>query len=138
MLRVLARMLLSAIFISSSANAIQNAEQMTAPAEALNLPSPVNAVRLHGIVNLVGGVMLALGIKPRLALWALVANLIPTTMGGHRFWEDDDEGAKINNQIHFLKNVSLLGGLLGALSLERRAASAKAASQAAAEVIEQI
>lgn len=123
MLRLLARMLLSGIFIASSANAIQNAEEMTAPAEALGLPEPVAMVRAHGIVNLVAGVMLALGIKPRLAVWALLGNLIPTTVGAHRFWEDSDEGAKMNNQIHFLKNVSLLGGLVAALVMERRAAT---------------
>jgi uncharacterized membrane protein YphA (DoxX/SURF4 family) len=129
MFRVLARACLSTIFVASSANAIQNAEQMTAPAEALNLPQPVNAVRAHGIVNLVGGVMLALGIKPRLALWALIGNLIPTTVGGHRFWEDSDEGAAMNNQIHFMKNVSMLGGLIAALVMERHAAARAAASE---------
>jgi putative oxidoreductase len=116
MLRFIRRALLATIFLSSSANAIQNAEQMTAPAEALGLPEPVQMVRLHGIVNLVGGAMLALGIKPRLAAWALIANLIPTTAGGHRFWEEDDEGAKMGQMVHFLKNVSLLGGLLGVLA----------------------
>lgn len=116
MFRFLSRALLATVFLSSSANAIQNAEHMTAPAEALGLPQPVQMVRLHGIVNLVGGAMLALGIKPRLASWALIGNLIPTTLGGHRFWEEDDEGAKIGQMVHFMKNLSLLGGLLGVLA----------------------
>ena len=116
MLRFIRRSLLAAIFLSSSVNAIQNAEQMTAPAEALGLPEPVQMVRVHGLVNLVGGLMLALGIKPRLASWALIGNLIPTTLGGHRFWEEDDDGAKIGQMVHFLKNLGLLGGLFGVLA----------------------
>lgn len=122
-MRVLARMLLSAIFVGSSQNAIQNAEQMTAPAEALGIPEPVQAVRAHGVINLVGGLMMALGFKPRLAAYALAGNLIVTTAGGHRFWEDDDEGAKMNNMVHFMKNLSLLGGLFAVIAMERRAAA---------------
>lgn len=119
MLGFIRRLLLGAIFLSSSVNAIQNAEDMTAPAEALGLPEPETMVRLHGGINLLGGLMLALNIKPKLASWALIGNLIPTTLGGHQFWEEDDEGAKMNQMIHFLKNVSLLGGLLTVIASER-------------------
>ena len=80
-------------------------------------------VQLHGGVNLVGGIMLGLGIKPRLAALALIANLIPTTLAGHRFWEEDDEQAKMDQQVHFAKNVSLLGGLLAIIAAERTAAA---------------
>ncbi len=116
MLRFIRRALLSTVFLASSVNVIQNAEQMTAPAEALGLPEPAQMVRLHGIVNLVGGLMLVLNVKPRLATWALIGNLIPTTLGGHRFWEEDEEGARIGQMVHFMKNMSMLGGLLGVLA----------------------
>lgn len=119
MLGFIRRLLLGTIFLFSSVNVLQNAEQMTAPAEALGLPEPETMVRLHGGVNLLGGLMLALNIKPKLASWALIGNLIPTTLGGHQFWEESDEGAKINQMIHFLKNVSLLGGLLTVIAAER-------------------
>ncbi|CAN5919690.1 hypothetical protein BH23ACT10_BH23ACT10_35420 [soil metagenome] len=119
MLGFIRRLLLGTIFLFSSVNAIQNAEQMTAPAEALGLPEPETMVRLHGGVNLLGGLMLALNIKPKLASWAMIGNLIPTTLGGHQFWEESDEGAKINQMTHFLKNVSLLGGLLTVIAAER-------------------
>jgi putative oxidoreductase len=123
MLRTLARLLLAAVFLQTSTGAMRNAEYMTAGPEALGLPEPVRMVQLHGAVNLIGGLMMALGIKPRLAAWALIANLIPTTFAGHRFWEEDDEGAKMGQKIHFLKNVSLLGGLLGIVAAERAAAT---------------
>ena len=116
MFGLIRRSLLSAVFVWSAVNAIQNAEHMTGPADALGLPEPVTMVKVHGWVNLVGGIMLALNIKPKLAAVAMVGNLIPTTAGGHQFWEADDEGEKINEMVHFMKNLSLLGGLLGILA----------------------
>jgi uncharacterized membrane protein YphA (DoxX/SURF4 family) len=119
MLRALARMLVAAVYLSASTSVIQNAEHMTAAPEALGLPEPVRMVQAHGALNLVGGLMLALGIKPKLAAWALVANLIPTTLGGHRFWEEDDDAGRMGQQVHFFKNVSLLGGLFAVIAMER-------------------
>lgn len=118
MFRFIRRALLSAVFLSASVNVIQNAEHMTGPAEALGLPEPENMVRLHGAVNLVGGLMLLLNIKPKLAAWALVGNLIPTTLGGHQFWAEDDEGAKMGQMIHFMKNLGILGGLFTFIASE--------------------
>jgi putative oxidoreductase len=121
MLRAFARLLLSAVFLLTSTNAMRNAEYMTAGPEALGLPEPVRMVQLHGATNLIGGLMLALGIKPKLAAWALITNLIPTTFAGHRFWEEDDQGSRMGQQIHFLKNMGLLGGLLGIVAAEHAA-----------------
>lgn len=116
MLRFIHRSLLAAVFVWSSLDALPNADERTAPADALDLPKPSTMVRVHGGVNLLGGVMLALNIKPKLVALAMIGNLIPTTLGGHRFWEEDEPGARINQMVHFMKNVSLLGGLLGVLA----------------------
>ena len=69
-------------------------------------------VKIDGGVKVVAGTMLALGKFPRLASTALAASIIPTTLAGHRFWEETDPEAKQAQQIHFFKNVGLLGGLL--------------------------
>ena len=37
---------------------------------------------------------------------------MPTTLAGHRFWEEDDKQKRAQQQIHFLKNAGLLGGLI--------------------------
>jgi uncharacterized membrane protein YphA (DoxX/SURF4 family) len=122
MIRALARLLLASVFLQTSVGVLRNAEHLTAVPEALGLPEPVRMVQLHGATNLVGGLMLALGIRPRLAAWALIANLIPTTLAGHRFWEEDDEAGKMGQQIHFFKNISMLGGLFALIAAERAAA----------------
>jgi putative oxidoreductase len=68
------------------------------------------AVRLNGAVQLVAGSLLAR--LPRLSALAIAATLVPTTLAGHRFWEADDQEERAQQRIHFLKNLSMLGGLL--------------------------
>jgi putative oxidoreductase len=58
------------------------------------------------------GILLALGRLPRLSALALAGSLVPTTAAGHRFWEHDDQATRKQQQIHFLKNVGLVGALL--------------------------
>jgi putative oxidoreductase len=70
------------------------------------------AVRINGAVQFVAGSLLALGRWPRLSALALAATLVPTTLAGHRFWEAEDKQERAQQQIHFLKNMSMLGGLL--------------------------
>lgn len=76
------------------------------------LPRPELMVRLNGASMVAGGTALALGIKPRLAALELAATLVPTTYAAHRYWEQSDPAMRRNHQVHFNKNVSLIGGLL--------------------------
>ena len=119
MLRALARMLTAAVYLATARGAIENAEHMTGAPESLGLPEPERMVQVHAATNLAGGIMLALGIRPRLAAWALIANLVPTTLAAHRYWEEDDDAGRMGQRVHFFKNVSLLGGLLAIVAMER-------------------
>ena len=77
-------------------------------------------VRINGAVQVGAGLLLAVGKAPRLASTALAASLVPTTLAGHRFWEYEGEERQAH-QIHFMKNVGLLGGLiLAAVDTEGR------------------
>jgi len=49
---------------------------------------------------------------PRLSALALAASLAPTTYAGHPFWEERDRAARAAQRTQFLKNVSMMGGLL--------------------------
>jgi putative oxidoreductase len=53
-----------------------------------------DAVRINGAVQLAAGSLLALGRLPRPAAFMLAATLIPTTLAGHRFWEEQDDAAR--------------------------------------------
>lgn len=59
----------------------------------------------------VAGAMLALGIAPRTAAAILAGSLVPTTLVGHPFWNEERE-VSAAQKIQFTKNLAMLGGLL--------------------------
>jgi uncharacterized membrane protein YphA (DoxX/SURF4 family) len=121
-LRAIARPLLASIFIVQGYDTFRHPEKVATRAEPVITPlaerfpavpaKPEDAVRLNGAVQVAAGTMLALGRWPRLSALALAATLVPTTLAGHRFWEAEDDATKAQQRIHFLKNTSMLGGLL--------------------------
>jgi uncharacterized membrane protein YphA (DoxX/SURF4 family) len=122
LLRAVARPMLASMFVYGGVNALRS-PQYTAPAaqpvaDALGkaVPSvpatPENVVRANGAIHAVAGLALATGRFPRLASFALAATLPATTVQGHPFWTESDPQQRTNQTIHFLKNVSLMGGLL--------------------------
>ena len=69
-------------------------------------------IRINGAVQVVAGGLLAIGKFRRLAALALIGSIVPTTYAGHRFWEETDDATRRQQQVHFLKNLGLLGGLI--------------------------
>jgi uncharacterized membrane protein YphA (DoxX/SURF4 family) len=122
--------MMSAMFIVGGLDALRNPEpkvpkaETVAPALARPLGLPEDSaqlVKINAAVQIAAGVMLSLGRFPRLAATALAASLVPTTLAGHRFWEITDEQARAAQRTHFLKNASMLGGLIvAATDLEGR------------------
>jgi uncharacterized membrane protein YphA (DoxX/SURF4 family) len=126
-LRRIARPLLAAIFVSGGIETLRNPTPRTAAAQpmidktvrrlpdslAQRLPTdPESLVKLDAMVKVGAGLALGLGKAPRLAALLLAASLVPTTAAGHRFWEHEDPRERAMQQIHFFKNLGLLGGLL--------------------------
>ncbi len=120
-IRRVSRPLLASMFIYGGIDSVRNpdakakrADTVTGPlADRLPIPDdPVALVRFNGAVHVGAGSLLALGKFPRLAALVLAGSLVPTTIAGHRFWEEDDPQAKAGQQIQFFKNLSMLGGLL--------------------------
>jgi putative oxidoreductase len=96
-------------------NKVKKAEKVTQPlAQRVSaLPDDTETlVRLNGVAQVVAGSMLSLGLWRRLAATVLIGSLIPTTLAGHRFWEELDEDARNAQMLQLLKNLGLLGGLL--------------------------
>ncbi|GAA2746645.1 MULTISPECIES: DoxX family membrane protein [Kitasatospora] len=118
--RICARPLLASMFLVGGADAVRHPEPLVPAArpvvESLDelpvVPDRVaTAVRLNGGVQTVAALMLAFGRMPRLAAAVLAATLVPVTAAGHRFWEAEGDDRR-QQRIHFLKNLSMLGGLL--------------------------
>ncbi|GAA4833127.1 DoxX family protein [Kitasatospora terrestris] len=121
LIRTVARPLLASMFLSGGAHAIMNPERLAPAAEPVveeladvpAVPRDVpTAIRLNGAVQVVAGSLLALGRFQRLSAAALACTLLPVTWAGHRFWETEDADERAQQRIHFLKNLSMLGGLL--------------------------
>ncbi len=128
LIRTIARPMLASMFLVGGVNALKNAEASAAKARPVTdrlvplarkaAPSapipqdPKTLVRINAVVQLVAGAALATGRAPRISSTVLAASLLPTTMAGHRFWEETEPKAKANQRVHFFKNVSMLGGLL--------------------------
>lgn len=123
LVRRLARPMLAAIFIKGGVDTLLNPEPRVQSATPLlekvgpNLPEqaptdPDQLVRIDAGVKIGAGVLLALGKFPRLSSLALAASVVPTTVIGHAFWEKSDPAEKAADQQHFLKNLSILGGLI--------------------------
>jgi putative oxidoreductase len=121
-LRTVARPMLASIFVVQGLATFQHPERVAKAAATVVDPiaqrvRPVpadaeQAVRLNGALQVVAGTALGLGILPRLSALVLAGTLVPTTMARHRFWEIDDPELRAQQRIHFLKNVTMLGGLL--------------------------
>jgi len=69
-------------------------------------------VRGNAAVQVAGGVLLALGVAPRLSALVLAGSLIPTTLAGHAYWTIEDPAARKTQKIQFHKNMAMIGGLL--------------------------
>jgi putative oxidoreductase len=114
--------MLASIFIVQGLDTVLHPDRKVAAAEPVVrplaervpfIPDDVEmSVRLSGAVQVVAGSLLAIGRFPRLSALAIAVDLVPTTYAGHRFWETDDKQERMQQRIHFLKNLSILGGLL--------------------------
>lgn len=123
--RRLARALMSGIFVIQGAQALKNPDRLAETAAKvtdrlaphLEKVHPTLAadartfVRVNGAAQIVGGVLLNTSAhRPGAAL--LAGSLVPTTVAGHAFWLVDEPGQRATQRLQFMKNLSMLGGLL--------------------------
>jgi putative oxidoreductase len=155
LVRRIARPMLAGTFIYGGIQTLRNpqsrvpgaapiVEQITELADKqlpVHVPRDVEQwVKINAGVHVGAGALLALGRFPRFSALALATSLVPTTFAGHRFWEHDDPKEKFGQTSNFLKNTSMLGGLLlaavdteGKPSVGWRAKKTAGAAAAAAE-----
>ena len=124
--RTIARPLLASMFLVGGVNALRNPDMLAKRAKPvldrvapllkqspLPIPDdPATIVRLNGAVHVGAGLALATGRAPRISAAVLALSLVPTTLGGHRFWEEQDPAVKTQQRLNFFKNLSMLGGLI--------------------------
>jgi putative oxidoreductase len=120
-LRTMARVLLSGVFVQGGWSTFWNPGRRPQQAAKLGIayPNPATTLtRINGLAMVMGGAALAMGVMPRASAAMLGGSLVPTTVAGHRFWEQPDEQGRRQHTIHFLKNLAILGGLLAVIAEE--------------------
>lgn len=125
-----ARIGLGVIFLASGLGKLAGWSGTAAFAGAYGVPELVLAGATA--LELFGAVSLLAGWRTRWGIAALLAFLVPVTVVMHGFWAYPAAAAH-QQQIEFLKNVAMAGGLVamavagpGALSLDARRARAAA------------
>lgn len=133
----LGRVLFAVIFVSAGLGHFSR--QTIGYAASQGVPYASLFVPLSGILAIVGGLGVAFGFRTRIAALLLVIFLVPVTFKMHAFWSAPDAMTAMNQQAHFMKNLSMLGAALfflgvggGPLSVDarRRRSPARAASAA--------
>lgn len=122
---LIGRILIALIFILSGFSKITGFDGTVGYIASQGLPLPQLLAIGAILVELGGGLMLVFGWKAR---WAAAAMLIFTALAAvffHNFWAVPADQMQ-NQMIHFMKNLSMMGGLLfvivhgsGNLSLEK-------------------
>lgn len=108
---LLGRILIALIFILSGFSKIAGFDGTVGYIASQGLPLPQLLAIGAILVELGGGLMLVLGWKAR---WAACAMLIFTALAAvffHNFWAVPADQMQ-NQMIHFMKNLSMMGGLL--------------------------
>ena len=108
---LLGRMLLALLFVISGFGKIPGFQGTVGHIAAKGLPLPEVLAALAVLVELGGGIAIALGWKTRWVAAAMILFLLVITPIFHNFWAAPPDQAIIQ-QTNFMKNVSILGGFL--------------------------
>lgn len=131
LLRAAARTMLASYFVVSGIKAVRDPGPLVPAAEPVAdrfvpmikqyAPAQVagyipedakTLIRVNGAVQLIGGLALATGKGRRLGSALLAGSLIPSTIAKHPFWSREDADEKALDKAQFIKNLSLVGGVL--------------------------
>ncbi|VTZ65440.1 DoxX family protein [Sinorhizobium medicae] len=120
-LALLARVLLSLIFILSGFSKIADPAGTIAYIQMVGLPFPALAYAGAVVTEVIGGIALLVGFQTRLVALGVAGFSLVTALVFHSQLSD------LNQFIHFFKNVAMTGGLLqiaafgaGAFSVDSR------------------
>ena len=113
---IVGRILFGGYFIKSSWAHFAHHKDLVGYAASKKVPLPNIGVFVAGVLILLGGLGVLLGVYVQWAVICLVLFLVPVTFFMHRYWEEQDM-AKMSDQVNFYKNLALLGAALMLLAI---------------------
>jgi len=105
------RVFMSVIFIVSGFSKVVGYNAAVQYAKSHGMPVATGAISGAIFIELIGGGMILLGFRTRLAALIVCLFLVPTTFVFHNFWAYSGAEAQ-DLMFHFLKNLAIAGGLL--------------------------
>ena len=109
-LALLGRALLAVLFILSGWEKLTGFAGLTSLLASKNLPIPQVLAVITVAIELGGGILLLIGFKARWVALLFVVFLLVITPIFHGFWNAPADQMK-NQEINFLKNLAILGGM---------------------------
>lgn len=124
---LIARLLMASLFVIFGIRKILAFGFYAGYFAKLGFPAPEVMVVLALIVEVGGGLLLAIGWKTRWMAWALIVFTVIATFMAHRYWQFADAQQYNAQMINFWKNITIIGGLLmvtcfgpGPISIDKR------------------
>jgi putative oxidoreductase len=120
------RVLIAALFLISGLGKIAAPAMTQGYIASAGLPLPLVALLVAIVIEVGGGILLILGYQSRIVASVMAVYTVVAALGFHRDFADQNAVA------HFLKNLSITGGLLqivalgaGAFSIDGRRARSR-------------
>jgi putative oxidoreductase len=127
---LIARLLLALMFVLAGASKIADLGGTAGYIASKGLPLPMLLAFGTAALELLGGLAIIVGIQARIAAGALAAFTLLATLLFHNFWALPAD-QQLVQQLMFMKNLAVAGGLLllssvgaGSLSLDARRSAA--------------
>jgi putative oxidoreductase len=115
---LIGRILLVLVFLGSGTTGhLGQRKGMAQYASAAGIPAAEPLVVLSGVMIVVGGLMVALGVWGDLGALLLLVFVLATAFLIHAFWRFEDPHQRMDQQVHFMKNLGLAGGAILAFVL---------------------
>jgi uncharacterized membrane protein YphA (DoxX/SURF4 family) len=115
---LIGRLMFGGFFLYNGINHLKERKSMGQYAGAKNVPMPEAAVAATGVMLIAGGASILLGIKPKAGAAAIIGFLAGVSPVMHNFWNEEGPGKRMNEMIHFSKNLALLGGAMALMGVE--------------------
>jgi putative oxidoreductase len=110
-LALVGRILLGLIFVLSGFKKLMAFSGLVASISGKGLPMPEVLAVLTIAIELGAALLLVIGWKARWAAFLIFLFIIPVSLVFHNFWAMEGAQAAMN-QTQFLKNLSIMGGML--------------------------
>lgn len=115
---LIGRAIFGGFFLYNGINHFRNREMLSQYAGAKNVPMPDLAVTASGALLTWGGASILLGVKPKLGTAAIIGFLAGVSPMMHDFWRVEDPNQRMNEMIHFSKNLAMLGAATALMAVE--------------------